>query len=396
MSQETQNKLDALAQSYAGISYDHITTYSCGDAPNGKFYRNYNQREVISAVPEARTGRIINKICDELGIDYKDGNAWRINQQDLNKIKQYFEIKRTGKVERKLTRAQVVLIGILKGGSGKTSTTTLLATGISSIPSRIYKTLVIDLDPQKTASSQLVPNIQVEDITIGDLMMHEGTDAEFEEKLSLSIKKTNFPNLDVIVSGDRDRGYDIYVREKESAAKDGEEYQCYKDLERVIEAVRDQYDIILIDTPPHFVAANLSAHYVAEHLIMPVRPSEYDWDSAGMYVSFLARTYKVLRHLGHKGYKTTKLLISSITPNSNAESRLSQKLRQASGAANYFTSSIPRSDAIVACAEQRCTIFDMSLHEFKGTRSSFLKAQQAITPLVFEFELMINEFEGKE
>ncbi|QIR16668.1 ParA family protein [Shewanella aestuarii] len=390
---QTQEKFDYLAKSFAAITVDDIEVYANGDAPNGKYYRTYNQREALAAIPEARTNRIINKVCDDLGIQYKYGNTWRVNQLEINQIKEFFNSKRKDASQnKKPTQAQIVMIGILKGGVGKTATATMLATGIASLPSKIYKVLVIDLDPQKTASSQLVPNMKANEISIGDLMMDDSDDDTFKIKLDKSIKKTNFPNLDVITSSDRDRQYDIYVRSMEQAAdKAGKEYNSYKDLKRVTDALKSRYDIIIIDTPPHFTASNTAAHYVSDHLIMPVKPSEYDWDSAGVYMSFLSRTYGVIKYLGHQGFKSTKLLISSISVNSNAEARTAHKLRLAAGIENCFTASIPRSDAIISCAEQRCTIFDISVSEFDGTKKSLMKAQEAGAALVNEFEFMISD-----
>tara|TARA_R110002033_G_scaffold135713_2_gene175265 strand:+ start:29013 stop:30191 length:1179 start_codon:yes stop_codon:yes gene_type:complete len=392
MKNNTQQKLDSLARKFSEISADDVDVYGNGDAPNGKYYRSYNQREALAAVPEAKTNRVINRICDELKIEYKNGNTWRINQVCLDQIKNHLNKGRNKDTHTISRRASVVMIGILKGGAGKTSVATILATGMVSQASRMYRVLLIDLDPQKTASSQLVPNMTKKDISIGDLMIHQGTSAEFSDKLELAIKETNFPNLNVITAADRDRQYDIFVKEQEIAAdQKGESYSCYKDLERVIKAVENDYDLILIDTPPHFTASNLSAHFVADNIVMPVKPSELDWDSAGMYMSFLSRTYDVLRYLGHEGYKNIKLLISAQSPNSNAESRLAHKLRMAAGMEHCFVTAIPRSDAILATAEQRCTIFDMSVSEFSGTKTSLRKAQESANALINEFELMINE-----
>jgi len=389
---QSQERFDKLSRLFAAITVDDIQVYASGEAPNGKHYRTYNQREALAAVPAAKTNRVINKVCDELNIEYKHGSTWRINQLDINKIKEYFNNKSSVAPKKLSTIAQVVMVGILKGGVGKTATTTMLATGIASLPSKIYKVLVIDLDPQKTASSQLVPNMTSSEVSIGDLMMHTGSEAAFISKLKRAIKKTNFPNLDVITASDRDRQYDVFVRDNEiKADKNGLEYHCYVDLQRVIDSVRSNYDLIIIDTPPHFTASNTAAHFVSQHIVMPVKPSEFDWDSAGVYMSFLSRTYSIIKHLGHKGYASTKLLISALSANSNAENRIAHKLRLAAGVENSFITSIPRSDAVISCAEQRCTIFDLSVSEFDGTKKSLLKAQEAGASLVNEFELMINE-----
>jgi cellulose biosynthesis protein BcsQ len=393
MSDNTGQLLDAMAQAFSDINVEFSEFYSTGDAPNGKYYRTYNQREAL-ALSGIKNNKVLNSMCDSLGFSYKNGSTWRINQLQMDILRDTIQSKKvqTKGIEYEKRKAIVTIVGILKGGPGKTTVSTLLATGMASQASRPFKCLLIDLDPQKTASILIKPNLPKKYTSIGDLMMSNQNDSDFKDEVNSGIHKTNYSNLDIICAADSDRNYDIFVKKQEIKANEkGLEYACYKDLRRVITNVENDYDLIIIDTPPHFTAANLSAHYVAENIIMPVKPSELDWDSAGVYLNFLSNTYPILEYLEHPGYKEIKLLISSQSTNSNTESRLAQKLRLAAGMNNCFLTPIPRADAILAAAEQRCTIFDISVSEFGGTKSSLRKAQESGHTLIGEFELMINE-----
>ena len=85
-----------------------------------------------------------------------------------------------------------------------------------------------------------------------------------------------------------------------------EVYLAYTDLNPIIDSVKDDFDIILIDTPPKFSAATLAAHYSAANLLIPFKASENDRDSSAKYFRFLARMYGLISGFGHQGYDQIK------------------------------------------------------------------------------------------
>lgn len=361
-----------------------------GDAPNGKFYRTYNQREVVELT--GLNHKTINSICEKIGITYKDGNKWCINQLEYLQLQN--EIEASSFHRPSGCPPSIWVVSILKGGAGKTTTTVTLAAGLAQQLIDNYKVLVIDLDPQCTATHYYSPLFSDDDLSIGDLMMKnfDSNGVSFKDICLASVKKTNIPHLDIIGARDEDRVYDLYVKNKEiEASQRNQSFNSYRELQEIIENVQDEYDVILLDTPPHFSAANIAAHYVANNILIPIKPAENDWDSATKYFSFLDGMFKLLSGLGHQGYQNIKVLISAQKGSSRSQERIAQKLRLGIGNENMMTNVFPESDAVQTCAETNCTIFDISESEYMATKKVLKKVQIDVLKIVHELETYIRE-----
>ncbi|WP_297407018.1 ParA family protein [uncultured Cetobacterium sp.] len=383
---ETQDVIANLSARLNTLMEHHKTNTLDGTAPNGKYYRSFNQREAteMSGINHKK----INDVCDRLGIKYKDGNKWVINHLDLIKLrayKGYTPYKRPNK-----SPASVWVISILKGGTGKTTVAVTLASGLSQQLLEQYKVLLIDLDPQSTSTHYYYPLFDDSGISICELMMQSKFDPEqesFEDHCLRAVNKTNIKTLDILCSRDSDRRYDLYVKQKELEANSkSAEYCSYTELQKITEIMSKHYDIILIDTPPHFSAANLAAHYVANNLLIPIRPSENDWDSGVKYFSFLNDMYSILSGLGHKGYENIKVLLSAQKSTSRPQEHIAHKLRIGLGYDYLMANVLPESEAILTCAEMNSTTFDISESEYMGTKKTLKKAQDDALKVVHEFE----------
>lgn len=145
-----------------------------------------------------------------------------------------------------------------KGGVGKSSIVVNLA-AISA--SRGRKTLVIDLDGQGNATQYLLGRERIAAVN-GD-----GIDHFFKELLTYRvdprafeefIQPTPFPNLYVVPAG---------AGLSELHAQLEAKHKIFK-LRRVVEAL-DDFDAVLIDTPPAFNFYSLSALIAAEVCLIP-------------------------------------------------------------------------------------------------------------------------------
>ncbi|MPY24406.1 ParA family protein [Shewanella sp. YLB-07] len=388
----TSYNLNKLFLSFKKIVDNEKEYHAEGGAPNGKYYRTYNQREATEAT--GINHKAINSACEQLGIDYRDGKKWCIDYPEMLQLRDAFggikPFKRPAD-----SKCSVWSVSILKGGTGKTTVSTTLAAGLAGQLHEQYRVLLVDLDPQSTATKIYAPKFTDDDVSIGDLMMWDDDDDEtmtVAQASKAAITKTNIHSLDILCSKDDDREYEVYVKEKENEATvKGESYASYKDLQKVIDAVADDYDVVLIDTPPHFSASNLAAHYVANNLLIPIRPAENDWDSSYKYLRFLNRVYKYLSALGHPGYDNIKMLISAQKSNSRTQERIAQKIRVAASMNHMLSNVFPDSDAVQACGELNSTIYDLSESDFPGTKKSLRKAHDDVLRVVHEFELTIRD-----
>lgn len=379
--------IEKLAFGLEALNMGNKEDALCEDSVNGKWVRTYNQTEALSAT--GAHSRKITAICNDLNIDYtRLGKPWKIDINDVSKIRAALGVK-TFKRDFKQP-LQIYCVGSLKGGSGKTTSTVTLASGIATELTNNYRVGVIDSDPQGTATVMLKPNFSDDDLSVGDLLMDnyvlEGSDT-FPDICKESFYQTNTPNLRVLCSRPEDRQHEFYVKKREmEASKSGKTYNSYTKMAEIIDAVKDDFDIILIDTSPYFSAMTLASHYVATSLVVPIKPSENDRDSSEKYLKFLAEMYQLLIGMAHPGYDNFKVLITGVRRTSASQVRIANKIRTACDESSIYSHEFIESDAVTNSAEDYCTVFDYSPSEYTASKISLRSAQQ-------EYTLIINEME---
>ena len=138
-----------------------------------------------------------------------------------------------------------------KGGCGKSATATNLAACLAMNGKRV---LLIDLDPQCTATDAL--GLNVEDIgrQMYDVMVDDAT-------LKDIVRPTEIPNLDIAPAN-----MDLKVAEKQIEKLEEHEYILRKQL-----ATLNGYDFVIMDTPPNIGPLTLNSMAVATELIIPIQ-----------------------------------------------------------------------------------------------------------------------------
>lgn len=395
--EKTLNAITKLAGNFSDIIEYNKSEVLTEETPNGKYYRQYNQREAIDAT--GAHSKKINAICRELAIDFtRFEKSWQVDIRDIYKIRQHLGNK---PFKRSKDQAlQVFTISQLKGGAGKTVSNVTLSTGMATELPSCYRIGVIDLDTQGTSSMFLKPNFDDTHLSVGDLLMEnyqldEGEN--FQSICSEAFYPTNIPNLRVLCSRVDDREYEYQVIAKQhKATEQGSSYNAYEKLQSIINAVEDEFDIIFVDTAPQFSALTIAGHYIANSLIIPIRPSENDRDSSKKYLDFLAKMYELLIGLGHPGMNVVKLLISAIRRNSQAQVRIAQTIRRQCEPQDIFVNDFIESDAVINCAEDLSTVYDMSVSEYPAAKSSLRNAQHEYANIVHELERIVLQNWGNK
>ncbi len=145
-----------------------------------------------------------------------------------------------------------IAIANQKGGVGKTTTATNLASALAIMEKHV---LLVDCDPQANSTSGL--GIEAEQVT-GTLYS-----AFFDPvKSSSLIYKTSSPYLHVLPSSQ-----DLVGAEIELVDKMGREYY----LKEVLDAIEGPYDYILLDCPPSLGLLTLNALCAANELLIPLQ-----------------------------------------------------------------------------------------------------------------------------
>lgn len=149
--------------------------------------------------------------------------------------------------------AKIVAIANQKGGVGKTTTAINLGAALGAFE---RKTLLVDCDPQGNATRGV--GLIASAPHLYQVLTGQARPAE-------AIRQSGFPNLDVLPS-DRD----LVGVEVEFVGS--EEWQLR--LRRVLEALEDEYDTILLDCPPSLGHLTVNALAAADGVLVPLQ-TEY-------------------------------------------------------------------------------------------------------------------------
>ena len=181
---------------------------------------------------------------------------------------------------------RIIAIANQKGGVGKTTTTVNLS---ASLVATKRKVLVIDLDPQGNATMGSGVNKHELETSIYDLLV---------EGLSVNEVKvaTDPAGFDMIPANG-----DLTAAEVALMDIEGKERR----LKVALDAVKDDYDYILIDCPPSLNMLTVNAFVAADGIIIPMQCEYYALEGLSALMSTIERIKQINPNLEIDGLLRT-------------------------------------------------------------------------------------------
>ena len=180
---------------------------------------------------------------------------------------------------------KIIAVANQKGGVGKTTTTVNMSTILAK---KGKKVLLVDTDPQGNATSGLGIEKEVE-LSTYDLLI---SDVPAED----IIQQTPIKNLSISPSNMNLAGAEVQLVSMMSREQR---------MKEKLDAIKDDYDYILIDCPPSLGLITLNAFTASDSVLIPVQCEYYALEGLGQ----LLNTVELVRkHLNKNLYIEGALL----------------------------------------------------------------------------------------
>ena len=213
---------------------------------------------------------------------------------------------------------RIMAIANQKGGVGKTTTAINLGTGLAAIGRRV---LVVDLDPQGNASTGLGIDRTNRKVSSYDVLMGEATVAEAQVE-------TLIPGLSIIPST-----VDLTGAELELINLPRRAYR----LREALAKTGDEFDYVLIDSPPSLNLLTVNALVAAKSVVVPLQCEFFALEG----LSMLMKTIERIRNSFNSDLEIQGIVLTMYDKRNNLSDQVAQDVRDYLGDKVYKTI-IPR------------------------------------------------------
>lgn len=169
--------------------------------------------------------------------------------------------------------AQIITVSNQKGGTGKTA----IAYEMGTILAKEHSVLFVDLDAQKDLTRLLTD----EEPRTGILSALQGHESAGNMIVNINANVSIIPATDSLLNAD-------YILQKDGGNISGR-------LRKALEPVKDNYDFIVIDTPPKLGTLTVNALSAADYVYIPALSENNSYDGLINFLKTLSAVNKARR-----------------------------------------------------------------------------------------------------
>jgi chromosome partitioning protein len=239
-----------------------------------------------------------------------------------------------------------------KGGVGKSTTCVNLAHYLAL---KGYRVLVVDTDSQATTTSMFgyVPDAE---ITSNDTILPYL--ASEQPSLAYAVRKTYFPGIDLVPAclALFEAEIAIVMRVGAQATRE-ERVAFFSELKYGIETVAENYDLILIDSPPALGMISINVLLAADALVVPSAARMFDFSST---VQFFRMVHAYIGQLDPgKTYRWISVLTTLFDRRYESQKQFFEVMRACFGD-SVFQRVFFHSSAVINAAAQFTTPYEQA------------------------------------
>lgn len=301
----------------------------------------------------------------------------------LAEARTWAQAYRGEKMRPKGQRAVCIAVANFKGGVSKTTSSMILAQGLSL---RGHRVLAIDIDPQGSLTTLhgILPETDVsEDMTISPLCHGETKD------ITPAIRSTYWDGIDLVAAAPFLFSAEFALpsmQMRDSSAR------FWSVLADGLEPVRDLYDVIVIDTPPSLSYVTINGLWAADGIVVPIPPSGLDFASSAQFWSLLADLGSNLDQQdpsgARKAFDFLHVLLSRVDQADAASPAVRQWI-QATYGEFVLPVEIPKTTVTSSKSAEFATVYDVQRYD--GAAKTYKRAVDAYDRFVDLIEESIVE-----
>ena len=333
----------------------------------------------VAAICELTKGQLYYRAKNGAPEGKVSGRGGRL-EFDVEQAQTWARTERADKMRPAGAKAVTIAIAFFKGGVTKTTTTMTLAQGLSLLGHRV---LNIDMDPQGSLTTLhgLLPDSEInDDDTLGPLFHGDQPDVKY------SIRKTYWPGIDLIPAASAMFSAEFALPAQQMRDRN---FEFWNVLNKGLDAVRDEYDVILIDTPPSLSYMTINAFYAADGVIAPMTASMLDLASSAQFWKLFSELAGSIasRQQKPKQYEFVNILLAKIN-NTDTTTRAVRDWISTVYGGKVMPVEIPMTTGTGSAASEFATVFDITKYE--GDSRTYKRAREAYEALAIAVEESIR------